>query len=686
MRHKFSHCLLVVVLLASSVFAQQATTVKTSPDAERLRAHVTYLASGKLDGRRTGTPGAELAARYIAAEFERLGLRSGGNSVTRGGSVIAKAPAYMQPFPYVAGVELGKNNAMNFFSLAGGAAAANAASLDLRLREDWMPLGWSANGRAEKMPVTFVGYGISAADLQHDDYAGVDVRGHVALMLAGTPDGDNPHSQFARYAELRSKAAAARDRGAKALVIVSGEENFQNERLARLRYDHGGGDAGLPIVVISRQAGRRIFEVAGVATAFDKTAKPADASAHSGHAESAASEISHAQTSLSRRPASAPLPNVALSITVDTLRRERPAHNVVGVLEGSDPNLKNESIVIGAHYDHLGRGGQGSLAAREGEIHHGADDNASGTAGLIELARLFGGERGKLRRTIVFIAFGGEEEGLLGSNFYVNNPAVPLAQTVAMINMDMIGRLKEDRLMIGGAGTASEWKAWIERINADPNIKMVAASGGVEPVSVNISGGEYPVVVGANGRVMATANPRGRFALTLSEDGFGPSDHSSFYAKKIPVLFFFTGTHEDYHKPSDTAEKINYAGEARVLSFVREIVSDLQASERRLTYAVARSQSAGRTATGFRVYLGTVPNYADSTDGMKLDAVRDDSPAAKAGLRAGDVIVKLAGREIRNVYDYTYALGEMKAGQEYDVEVTRDGKRTAMKLTPAARK
>ncbi|MDQ3683990.1 MAG: M20/M25/M40 family metallo-hydrolase, partial [Acidobacteriota bacterium] len=383
---------------------------------------------------------------------------------------------------------------------------------------------------------------------------------------------------------------------------------------------------------------------------------------------------------------SAPLPNVALSITVDAVRRERPAHNVVGVLEGSDPNLKNESIIIGAHYDHLGRGGQGSLARREGEIHHGADDNASGTAGLIELARLFAGERSKLRRTIVFIAFGGEEEGLLGSNFYVNNPAVPLAQTIAMINMDMIGRLKEDRLMIGGAGTASEWRGWIERINADPNIKMVAASGGVEPASVNVSGGEFPVVIGANGRVMATANPRGRFALALSEDGFGPSDHSSFYAKKIPVLFFFTGTHEDYHKPSDTAEKINYAGEARVLSFVREIVSELQASERRPTYAVARSQSAGRTATGFRVYLGTVPNYADSTDGMKLDAVRDDSPAAKAGLHAGDVIVKLAGREIRNVYDYTYALGEMKAGQEYDVEVMRDGKRMAMKLTPAARK
>ncbi|HVF26803.1 MAG TPA: M28 family peptidase, partial [Pyrinomonadaceae bacterium] len=492
MRHKFSHRLIVLVLLASNVCAQQATTGQNAPDVERLRAHVSYLASGKLDGRRTGTPGAELAAQYIAEEFKRLGLRASGRQQTNtfNQNIEGRFRSYLQAFPYVAGVELGKNNAMNFFSLAGG-AATNAASLDLRLREDWMPLGWSANGRAEKLPVTFVGYGISAADLNHDDYSGADVRGRIALALVGTPDGDNPQSQFARYAELRFKAVAARDRGAKALVVVSGEENFQNERLARLRYDHGG-DAGLPIVVISRQAARRIFEAAGIEPTFDK--KQSNTAPHSGHTESAASAggTPHAETPPAYRSASAPLLNVALSITVDAARRERPAHNVVGVLEGSDPNLKNESIIIGAHYDHLGRGGQGSLAAREGEIHHGADDNASGTAGLIELARLFAGERNKLRRTIVFVAFGGEEEGLLGSNFYVNNPAVPLAQTIAMINMDMIGRLKEDRLMIGGAGTASEWKAWIERINSDPNIKMVGANGGVEPASVNVAGGEFP--------------------------------------------------------------------------------------------------------------------------------------------------------------------------------------------------
>jgi aminopeptidase YwaD len=340
----------------------------------------------------------------------------------------------------------------------------------------------------------------------------------------------------------------------------------------------------------------------------------------------------------------------------------------------------------------LGRGGEGSLATREGEIHHGADDNASGTAGLLELARLLSQEKARVRRTVVFIAFSGEEEGLIGSSFYVNNPARPLEQTVAMINMDMIGRLKDEALSVGGVGTADEWRGWIEeankgfRVSADPmgNGTMPSVSDGVS--SAQKSGSEAPIIVtGSNGRVVATATPTERFALRLNEDGYGPSDHSSFYLKRVPVLFFFTGSHEDYHKPSDTADRINYDGEARVLEFVREIIYDLQAATRRPTFAVAKMESNTRS-TGFRVYLGTMPSYADSTNGLKLDGVKEGSPAEKAGLKAGDVVVKLAGRDIKNVYDYTQALSEMKAGQEYEVEVMREGQRVSLKLTPTARK
>ncbi|MGH9938618.1 MAG: M20/M25/M40 family metallo-hydrolase, partial [Blastocatellia bacterium] len=337
------------------------------------------------------------------------------------------------------------------------------------------------------------------------------------------------------------------------------------------------------------------------------------------------------------------LRNVTVNLSVEITRRVVPAYNVVGVIEGGDPKLKRERIIIGAHYDHLGRGGASSLAPNSSDVHHGADDNASGTAGLLELARIFSSQRGQLRRSLVFAAFSAEESGLIGSKAYVNNPGASLTDSVAMLNMDMIGRLKDNKLTVGGVGTSPEFRKLVESLNSNS------------------------------------------FTLQLNEDGFGPSDHSSFYAKRIPVLFFFSGTHEDYHKPSDTADKINYEGQAKVVSFVAEIVRAIDRGDARPAYAVARSQSSGRS-TGFRVYLGTVPSYAESNDGMLLDAVRDDSPAAKAGVKAGDKIIKLAGREIKNVYDYTYALGEMKPDQEYEVDVMRGGERLKMKLTPQARR
>lgn len=729
--------LLAVALLSSGVFAQQQRAAGNAPDIERLRAHVSYLASDKMEGRRTGTAGAEAAAAYVAAEFARLGLRAAGDTLIVSGDKPSRSVrGYRQSFPYVAGVEAGDGNSMLFAT--GGAGSqpdARPATLDMRLKEDWMPLGFSTNARVENLPVTFVGYGIRASELKHDDYAGLDARGRIVLALAGTPDADNPHSQFARYAETRLKAAAAREQGAAALVIVAAEEDFRESRFAQMRYDNAG-DAGLPVVAVSRASARRILSAGGVglpleeieralrarpATAQenDKTHDPhAKTQAHSAHAATKAHD-SHATTqahassvvthphatpvktqahaspaqateggqasgvkSTARKNLSAVLENVALSIRTDVVRRGAPAMNVVGILDGSDAHLKQEAIVVGAHYDHLGRGGTGSLAAREGEIHHGADDNASGTSALLELARIFSQSGARPRRTLVFIAFGGEEEGLLGSGFYVRNPSVPLAQTVAMINMDMIGRLKDGRLIVGGAGTAAEWRSLIEETNTKLRLTL---TGGAESGDRK---GEMPVVTGANGRVMATASAAPRFTLALNDDGFGPSDHSSFYAQKIPVLFFFTGTHEDYHKPSDTAERINYEGQARIIGFVRDIVEAIDANASRPVYALARSSSSGGDgrSAGFRVYLGTVPSYVETTDGLRLDAVREDSPAARAGLRAGDRITRLAGREVRNVYDYTYILAEMRAGQEYDVEVVREGNALQFKITPAARK
>ncbi len=591
-----------VLLLTAAIALPQS---QDGPSAAKLQQHVSYLASDALDGRRTGTAGANDAARYIAGEFARLGLKpaASGPATRRGSQVMAR---YLQQFPYVSGVELGKGNQFA------------VGPTPLTLSEEWTPLSFSTNGNVAGSLV-FVGFGIKAAELNYDDYAGLPVSGNIAVAMSGTPDGDNPHGRFVRYVDVQWKAIAARDAGAKALVVIAAAPNFKEERLARLQYDNLVGNVGLPIAVISQQALAKLSPE----LSFSELQRLASAKQQS-----------------TVKPMNGPF-----TVATDVVRKEVPAYNVIGVLEGSDPVAKKEVIVIGAHYDHLGRGGSGSLAQRSGEIHHGADDNASGTAGMIELARLFTSQRPRPKRTIVFVGFGGEEEGLLGSNYYVNHPFMALTNTIAMINMDMIGRMKDRKLVIGGVGTAKEWRDIIAK---------------------------------------GTAGSSRSFSLTLNEDGYGPSDHSSFYGKQVPVLFFWTGTHNDYHKPSDTFEKINYAEEARILDLVAYIVREVDGTEKRLTYTTAKTEATPRTG-GFRVYLGTIPNYAESNDGLLIDGVRDDSPAAKAGLKAGDRIVKIGTRDIKNVYEYTDALGEMKAGEEYVVEVMRGTDRLTLKIRPIQR-
>jgi Zn-dependent M28 family amino/carboxypeptidase len=642
MRHKFLSLLLIVVLFVSASAQQAKRAVDSAPSVENLRAHVTYLASDKLQGRRTGTDGTNEAAEYIAKTFKKLKLNppSANNRGTvdssgkqsRDGLTLSfgnNPLPYLQSFPYIAEIVLGKSNALSI------------SNTQLQTAQDWMPLGFSSNSKVSKASAIFVGYGISDSSLKYDDYNGLDVKGKVVIALAKTPDGDNQRGQFARYNDARFKAVIAKEKGAAALFLIANEEKFSDDKLSSMKNDYSPNDSGLPVVAISRQAAAQMF---GMQT----------------------SNLPSLETGWQERKGlqAKRLEDVTINLETELVRKNAPAYNVIGILEGSDPQLKKEAIVIGAHYDHLGLGGAGSLAEKPGAIHYGADDNASGTAGLLELARIFSTNRKQIRRTIIFIAFSGEEEGLVGSNFYVNHPVFPLQQTVAMINMDMIGRLKDNKLTIGGIGTASEWK---DLVNAKNFV-------------------ERSIATTANGREIAaptTLTPI--FNLQLNEDGFGPSDHSSFYGKQIPVLFFFTGTHEDYHKPTDTADKINYDGQAQILNMVADIVKAIDANDKRPTYTVAKSSNTGGR-TGFNVTLGVVPSYAESTDGMLLDGVLADKPAEKAGLKAGDKVVKLAGREIKNVYDYTQALSEMKAGIEYEVEVIRDGQRLTFKITPAVRK
>ncbi|MEP6637336.1 MAG: M20/M25/M40 family metallo-hydrolase [Acidobacteriota bacterium] len=661
---------LLAMAMSVAIIAQQPTASAFS--VERLRSHIAFLASDALEGRRTGSPGANDAAHYIAGEFSQMGLRPAFQTIRAPKNRGEARSNYRQAFPYVTGVTLGNGNQLSFKSSSLGTPETSGG---FNVGQDWTPLGLSSNGRIESAHPIFVGYGITAAELKYDDYAGSDAKGRIAIAFSSTPDGDNPHGKFGRYEDVRWKTIAAKNAGATALIVIASEGNFKDDRLSRLQYDNSSGDAGLPVIAISRQAATKLLRLSDLAALVQLEAEAKGRPVVS-QAQNVGSEATiNLKTYASRQ-------DETVSLAIDLTRREAAAYNIIGILEGSDPHLKGEAIVIGAHYDHLGHGGAGSLAPKEGEIHHGADDNASGVAAVLELARLLTTQRPRPRRSVVFIAFSGEEEGLLGSNYYVNHPVVPLANTVAMINLDMVGRMKNRTLIVGGVGTASEWRSVVDSANSLTGMTVTAMSGGPQTASGTSN---VPIVVAANGRPIVSSDSSKRFQLTLNEDGYGPSDHSSFYGKQVPVLFFWTGTHEDYHKPSDTADKINYEDEGRIVAFVAHVVHDIDSGSKRPTYTVAKSEATGRT-TGFRVYLGTIPNYSDATDGLLLDGVREDSPASRAGLKAGDKIVMLAGRDVRNVYDYTYALGEMRAGQEYEVEVVRGGQRLTLKLTPAARK
>ena len=523
--------------------------------------------------------------------------------------------------------------------------------------------------------------------MKYDDYVVSNVKDRVAVVFVGSPDGDNPHGQFAQAGQIRFKVAAARAAGARALLIVSDEDKLKDDRLSRLSYDNSG-EAGIPVLLISKRLAQKILTL-GTLEDYRAAADVRQVDTHVKR-DKPTSSVAEIPRSLALRSS---MVRLKLDFTVDVIRRESPSFNVVGILPGNDPKLKDEAIVIGAHYDHLGRGSEGSLAPREGEIHHGADDNASGIAGLLELARMLSTQPLKPRRSEPVSPH--ELAGFLAAGSVVRsyrrepgtfrrNSDEPLCQKEpGELMLIVVGA----RRIIDGENSAENMRtAALNEIgtSASPNIRV-----SLDPRATPTGA---PIVVDINGQPIVTmdlpklppdfATP---FTLTLNEDGYGPSDHSSFYSKQVPVLFFWTGTHNDYHKPSDTADKINYEGEARILVFIDRIIRDIDKSNKRPTYTVAKSDSQGRS-TGFRVYLGTIPNYADSNDGLKLDGVRDDSPAAKAGLKAGDKVVKLAGREVKNVYDYTYALGEMKAGQEYEVEVIRDGQRLTLKITPEARK
>jgi hypothetical protein len=590
--------LIIFVLLDFTNFCQQIDNPEIT--AEEIQQHINYLASDDLKGRDSGTEEIFEAANYISEEFNNYALKP------------LYDGTYLQEFPFIKSIELTENNSLDF--------KVDSENITSVLSKDFITLAFSGNGNIDS-DLVFAGFGISAPNLEYDDYKGIDVNGKIVIVMRNTPEPDVPHSEFDAYSPLRKKASVARDKGAIGIIFVNPyDEHKVEDDLIDFDYDRGGAITEFPVVNVKRSSIENLFTAEGF-NFKDQYNKIIE----------------------TKKTSSFEFKNSSVSIKTEIKEVESISWNVGGYIEGNDPELKNEYIIIGAHFDHLGMGGDGSLyRGDEPQIHNGADDNASGTTGVLELAEKFSHKKNNLKRSLVFLTVSGEELGLLGSNYFVNNMPFPTEDAISMINMDMIGRLKDSSLIVYGTGTSSNWK---EILNKQNNYG---------------------------------------FNLTFNDEGYGPSDHSSFYGKKIPVLFFFTGTHEDYHKPSDDSEKINSGGEEAILNYIFKVVMDIDQNPERPDYLLVEKKESGKMFVR-KVYVGTIPDFAGNVDGYKISGVSEGSPAQIAGLQGGDIIIEFGGRKISNIYDFTYALSDFVPGDIVDVVVKRGEEKITFTVELASR-
>jgi hypothetical protein len=580
---------LFVVLLA--VFLAGASSPIPQADPTRYLNDVKALASPEMEGRGAGTKGLRRAEHMIEKRYKELHLDPAG------------VHGYLQPFSVVTGAKLKSDNHL--------VVHTGDSKTDLKIENDFVPFSFSSSGQVDA-PIVFAGYGASADEFHYDDYAGLDVKDKVVVVLRYEPSGfaeKSGNHGLTQHSQLITKAINARNHGAKAVVIVNGKlGDGEEDLLTRFGSVSGPENVGIVMVQVKNAVADSWFQSAG------KSLKEAQD-----------------QINSSSKPNSFALPDTThLSLHIDIETTRATINNVLAWL----PGQTDEYVIIGAHYDHLGRGNFDSLAPSQiGQIHPGADDNASGTAGVLELARLLAPQRGQLKRSILFMDFSGEELGLLGSAAWVKDPTRPLAKAVAMINMDMIGRIKDDRVYIGGVGTGSTFKSELEQAQKDAPFKIEYSAG-----------------------------------------GYASSDHTSFVAKKIPVLFFFSGLHSDYHKPSDTADKINSTSAARLLDLVGNVAVQLATAPEPPTFqVVAEERPSGGGGAGYGPYFGSIPDFGQTENGVKFSDVKPNSPAAKAGLKAGDVLIQFGDKPIKNLYDFTDALRRSKVGDVVEVKVMRDG-------------
>jgi len=587
-----------------------------SAPASKTRTYVETLASERFDGRLTGSAGERLAADFIVSQLKRIGAKP-----------LPGRDDYRLPFEFTAGAR-------------DGGSTLTMKATTFSSRTDVQALSFSDNGSVTAS-VVFAGYGIVVPDGQefgYDSYAGLDVKDKIVLVLRYFPEDADQKTRavLARYSDLRYKAMAARQRGASAMLVVTGPRSPNAGETIPMSFDTALSGSGIVAASIS-----------GAAAAAIIAAAPATASAPAGTLETVQKSLDSANPHV----AGFAVPDATLTIRTSVERERQTGANVVAYLPatatGATTGLEKPWIALGAHYDHLGHGAHGNSLARKeeaGRVHAGADDNASGTAAVLAIGESLAAQ--PRRRNVLLAFWSGEELGLIGSSAFVAKPPVPLDQFEAYFNFDMVGRMQDNKLALQAVGTSAAWPKLIEQAN-------IAAG----------------------------------FDLQLQTDPYQPTDVTTFNSAGVPCLSFFTGTHPDYHRPTDTAEKIDYEDLDRVVTFAAAIARRTEDLDQPPSFTkVDPPVQSGAGRAGMRVFTGTIPDYSTTAKGLLLSGVVGGGPAEQAGLQKGDTIIEIAGQSITNIYDYTYALDVLKIGQPAKVVYLRDGQRHETTLTPAARK
>lgn len=565
------------------------------------RAWVEYLASPRFEGRMSGSAKEQEYTATLADAFKAMGLKEVNGS-------------YFQKFEFTNGIELGANNTLEL--------QANGKTLPAQVSQQWVPLSYSKTGAFKAAPLVFAGYGIVApsgtANLNYDSYGDVDVKDKWVVVFSGLPENVSQEKRFHLhlYSRVQHKATVARQRGALGLIVV--EDTLTPSPAMSVKFEGRSDDAGLPVIRLSAALADELFKAAGQSR------------------KSWTNKLSAGENG------TVSLAGLSARADVDLRLLKSTARNVVAMLPAAGAKT---SVVIGAHLDHLGLGEGGNSLATKPGIHLGADDNASGVAGVMEIAHAMSeavktGDL-KLKQNVIFGLWSAEEIGILGSNHFVNTVKLPMS---AYLNMDMIGRYR-DQVIVQGVASAKAWPSLVEKTASNREI------------------------------IVKTQN-----------DPYVPSDALIFYLKQVPSVMFFTGSHPEYHTPNDRPELINYEALAQIAGMVHDLGAQLaSAATSPLKYEKVEGQQKGGGGSGrsFRLYLGTIPDYTrEGVQGVAISGTSKDSPAEKAGLQAGDVIFELGGMSIKNINDYVYCLQALKANEKTKMRVRRSGEEKEMEITP----